>query len=114
VVLCALMMLGCRRIEIRARCTVRSAGSYCTFQNTGRQAGRACFRVQVRGRNGGPLRASARVCSPALQSNDESAPEPIVFGEPETNPFEHCTVDPTTGRAIDCTTVVTTERIESM
>src|SRR5260221_14581467 len=98
-------VVGCHRVEVRARCTVRTAGSYCTFQNTGQQPGRACFRIAVHARVGVAPYVATSVCSPALQPGEESAPEAIGFGG--ADPFERCTIDPATGQPTDCQTIVT-------
>lgn len=107
----AIGLVGCHKLEVRAQCTVRSVGSYCTFQNTGAQAGRACFEVSVRPRGRVAVFARARTCSPVLQPGEESPPVVVTFdGE---NPYEQCVVDPASGEPRNCVTVVTTERVEA-
>ncbi|MEI8255172.1 MAG: hypothetical protein WCJ30_05810 [Deltaproteobacteria bacterium] len=101
---------GCRRSEVHARCTVRTAGSYCTFQNTGTPAARACFAVTVGPPRGFVAYASARVCSPVLQPGERSAAVPIAFEDGD--PLARCGASPGSGGPGTCETRVTTERIE--
>ncbi len=107
-VIAVLAAVGCRHSEVRARCTVRTAGSYCTFQNTGTPPARACFEVTVGPPRGFVVYASTHVCSPVLQPGERTAAVPIVFEEGD--PLERCTASP--GGASVCETRVTTERIE--
>jgi hypothetical protein len=103
---------GCRRASVRARCVVRTSGSYCAFQNVGARAAQGCFVVRVRARPGRAVRAEARVCSGPLPPGEQSAPRPLAF--PGQDPFEGCTQDPVNHSLPDCETEVTAERVESL
>src|SRR5512146_2163258 len=84
-----LVAAACRRTEVRARCTVRTAGSYCTFLNAGTQNARGCFRVTVGPVAGFVVYATAHVCSPLLQPGERAEATPITFDADD--PFERCT-----------------------
>lgn len=111
-VLLCLALVGCKKIEVRARCTLRSAGSYCIFQNTGQQPGRGCFVVRVRARRGREVHAETHACSGPLQPGQETGPLPLSFDG--RDPFARCTVDPETRQVRDCVSEVVTERVEPL